>query len=39
VVAKMRTKLVIDGTMTMIKMCVLVTAAHGALWLILDIIA
>jgi len=39
VVGKLRTKLEIDGTMTMIKMCIVVTLAHGVLWLILDIIA
>ncbi len=39
IVAKLRTKLEIEGTMTMVKLCVLVTIAHGALWLLLDIIS
>ena len=38
IVSKLRTKLEIEGTMTMVKLCVLVTVVHGALWLIFDII-
>lgn len=38
-VGHLRTKFSIEGTMTMIKMCVVVTIAHGVLWLILDVIS
>lgn len=37
IVEKLRTKLEIDGVITLLKMSVILTLAHGVLWVILDI--
>ena len=36
VVARLRTRLEIDGTLALVKMSVILTLAHGALWLIFE---
>lgn len=37
IVEKLRAKLEIDGILTLVKMSVVLTLAHGVLWLVLDI--
>lgn len=37
IVEKLKTRLEIDGAFTLVKMSVILTIAHGALWLILDV--
>jgi uncharacterized membrane protein YvlD (DUF360 family) len=37
IVERLKTKLEIDGIVTLVKMSVILTLAHGVLWLVLDI--